>query len=150
MPHFPAATKKGGMAQATPDVCMVPAPPPPTGPGGIPTPFPNIGQLSGCDKTVSKVMMENKETVVEDSEIPNSKGDEAGCAQAPPAPTPKGVVSQTNMGKVVFKRYSSKVKVQGKAVVTHTAMTAHNGNGNMNMPAGAHMAPSQTKILVAT
>jgi hypothetical protein len=148
MPGFPAATKKGGMAQATPDVCMVPAPPPPAGPGGIPTPFVNMASLSSTDKTISKVVMENKETIVEDSEVPSTKGDEAGCAQAPPSPVPKGVVSQKNMSKAVFKKYSSKVKAKGKAIVTHTAITSHNGSGNANMPAGVHSTPSQSKVIV--
>lgn len=142
---FPAATKAGGNALAAPDVCHIPAPPPPAGPGGIPTPFPNTGMLNTANKTTTKVLMENKGVCVENSEMPSSRGDEPGVSNLP---TPKGVMSQKNMGKVVFKQHSSKVKAQGKGVVTHTAMTAHNGSGNMNMPAGAHMVPSQTKVII--
>jgi hypothetical protein len=140
--RMPAATKKGGMAQATPDVCHVPITAPP---GGVPTPFPNIANLNTCDKTVDKVLMEKKETIVEDSEVPNSKGDEAGSSSAP---TPKGLVSQSNLGKCVFKAYSSKVFLKGKKAVYHTAMTAHNG-GNANAPAGTHTSASQSKVEVA-
>ncbi len=140
-----ASTKKGGVAQATPDVCHIVAPPPPAGPGGIPTPFPNIGNLNTCDKTIDKVVMEKKETVVEDSEIPSSKGDEAGCSNLP---TPKGLMSQSNMGPCVFKKYSSKVYAKGKKIVYHTAVTSHNGS-NANAPVGTHMSPSQSKIEVA-
>jgi hypothetical protein len=144
---LPAATKAGGQALATPDTCHIPAPPPPAGPGGIPTPFPNTAMLSNTDKATKKVLMGNKGVVVEDSEVPRTMGDEPGVSNLP---TPKGLMSQKNMGKCVFKTYSGKVKAEGKGVVTHTATTAHNGDGNMNMPAGTHMAPSQTKVLVGS
>ena len=144
--HLPVATKEGGTALATPDTCHVPAPPPPAGPGGIPNPFPNTGQLNSSDKVTTKVLISNKGICVEDSEIPSSHGDEPGCSNLP---TPKGLMSQTDTGKVVFKQHSAKVKAEGKGVVLHTAVTAHNGTGNANMPAGSHMAPSQTKVLAS-
>lgn len=144
---LPAATKAGGQALATPDTCNIPAPPPPAGPGGIPTPFPNKASLSDTDKATKNVLFSNKGVVVEDSEVPRTMGDEPGVSNLP---TPKGIMSQKNMGKAVFKSYSGKVKAEGKGVVTLTATTAHNGSGNMNMPAGSHIAPSQTKILVGS
>ncbi len=144
---FPAATKEGGTALATPDVCHIPAPPPPAGPGGIPTPFPNTGMLNSTDKVTSKVLIRNKGVCVEDSEMPSSHGDEPGVSNLP---TPKGLTSQKNMGKVVFKQHSSKVKAEGKGMVHHTVMTAHNGDGNANMPAGAHLAPSQSKVIISS
>ncbi|WP_233561068.1 PAAR-like domain-containing protein [Sorangium cellulosum] len=133
---MPAATKAGGMCFAMPDVCKVPAPPAPP----VPTPFPNIGTLNGCESTVSKVLVQKKETVTEASKMPSSKGDEAG--------TLGGMVSNVNRGQVTFKRASSKVYAKGKKIVYHTAMSAHNGS-NANMPAGAHVAPSQVKVFVA-
>ena len=144
---LPAATKAGGQALAAPDTCHIPAPPPPAGPGGIPTPFPNTAMLSDTDKATKKVLMSNKGVVVEDSEVPRTMGDEPGVSNLP---TPKGLMSQKNMGKCIFKTYSGKVKAEGKGVVTHTATTAHNGSGNMNMPAGNHLSPSQVKILVGS
>src|SRR6185369_5551764 len=142
---FPAATKAGGTALGTPDTCNIPAPPPPAGPGGIPTPFPNTGMLSECDKCTDKVLISNKGACVEDSEMPSSHGDEPGVSNLP---TPKGLMSQKNMDKVVFKTHSSKVKLQGKGAVTHTATTAHNGSGNVNVPVGTHGVPSQTKVII--
>lgn len=142
---FPAATKAGGTCLAAPDTCHIPAPPPPAGPGGIPTPFPNTGSLSSADKCTDKVQVQNKGACVEDSEMPSSSGDEAGVSNLP---TPKGLMSQKNMSKVVFKTHSSKVKLQGKGAVTHTATTAHNGSGNVNVPVGAHTVPSQTKVII--
>jgi hypothetical protein len=51
------------------------------------------------------------------------------------------------MDKVVFKKGSSKVKIQGHPCVYHTAVTGQNGS-NANMPTGTQVAPSQTKVLV--
>jgi Domain of unknown function (DUF4150) len=133
---MPAATKKGGAATGGPDACKTPPAPP-----AAPIPYPNMGQLSGADDTVSKVVISNKEVVVEGSTIPSSKGDEAG--------TLKGLVSSTNRDQIAFKKYSSKVYAKGKKIVFHTASTAHNGS-NANAPVGAHASPSQTKVLVAT
>jgi hypothetical protein len=132
---LPASTKAGGNCLGVPDVCQVPAPPAPP----IPTPFPNTASVAIATKTCPKVQIENMDTVVETSEIPNSNGDEAGTAG--------GVVSGTFAQKVVFKLGSSKVQAQGKGVVFQSAMTAHNG-ANANMPAGMQAAPSQAKVSV--
>jgi hypothetical protein len=96
--------------------------------------------VSNASKTSAKVLLENKDAVVETSEIPNSTGDEAGSVG--------GVVSGTVAQKVVFKLGSSKVLAEGKGMVFQTAMTAHNG-ASANMPAGLHDSPSQTKVLVS-
>ncbi len=133
---LPASTKAGGMCMGMPDVCKTPAPPAPP----VPIPYPNIGQLSTASKTSTKVKIGGMLVVVEGSEIPSSQGDEAGTAG--------GVVSGKNMDKIVFKKGSSKVKIEGKACVHLTGMTAHNGS-NANMPSGAQIAPSQVKVLIA-
>jgi hypothetical protein len=104
-----------------------------------------MGMLNTASKVTTKVQVQNKGACVESSEMGSSRGDEPGVSNLP---TPKGLMSQKNMGKVVFKTHSSKVKFQGKGVVRHTATTAHNGTGNVNMPMGAHMVPSQTKVIV--
>lgn len=132
---FPASTKAGGTCLAAPDVCKVPTPG-----GPVPTPFPNTAMLSNASKVSSKVMIENKEVVLETSEIPSSMGDQAGSAG--------GVVSGTVGDKVVFKVGSSKVIVEGKGAAHLLAATAHNGS-NANAPGGAQIAPSQAKVLVA-
>lgn len=124
------------MAMAMPDVCFVKVPPPVN---KVPTPFPNMGDWSGADGVADKVMIENKEVVIQTSKIPSSKGDEAG--------TDGGVVSGVNMKEVLPKKASSKVLVQGKGVVHLTATTSHNGT-NANNPVGIHSVPSQGKVLV--
>lgn len=141
----PAATKGGGKSITPLDVCYVPAPPPPAGPGGIPTPFLNVGPCNSTDAATTKVLFKKKGVCVENSEVPSSRGDEAGCSNLP---TPKGLASQKNMDKVRYKTHSSKVKAEGKGIVTLMATTAHNGSGNMNAPMGKHSTPSQTKVIV--
>jgi hypothetical protein len=136
-PIFPAITKGGGQAFAMPDVCLTPAPPPV---GQIPIPYPNFGMMNQASKTSRKVKFAGKEVVTLKSEIPRSMGDEAG--------TNKGVVSGMNMGKVTFKKGSTKVKVQGQPCVHLTSVTAHNGM-NANVPAGCVVAPSQVKVIIS-
>jgi hypothetical protein len=132
---FPASTKGGGNCFAMPDVCITPAAPSP-----IPLPYPNTGMVNQAKKTADKVKMVGKEVVTKKSEMSRSQGDEAG--------TNKGVISGMNMDKVVYQKGSSKVKIQGQPCVHLTCMTGHNGS-NANMPAGAQIAPSQTKVIVA-
>ena len=134
---LPASSKGGGQCFAFPDVCKTPAPP---APSPIPIPYPNIGMPNQAKKTATKVKFVGKEVITKKSEIPRSSGDEAGVA--------KGLVSSKNMDKVTFKKGSSKVKIQGQPCVHLTVPTGHNGS-NANMPAGAQIAPSQTKVLVA-
>ncbi len=131
---FPASTKAAGQTLGIPDVCKTPSPA-----GPIPIPYPNTGQLNVADGVIDKVLIESKEVVVESSKLPNSQGDEAGTAG--------GVVSGKNMDQITFKVYSTKVIAKGKKVVYCTATTAHNGS-NPNMPAGAQIVPSQTKVLL--
>lgn len=144
---FPAATKEDGQAICmSPDVCYLPAPPPPpAGPGGIPTPYPNIGMLSDSEDTTTIVFIRNKEVLVEGSTVPHSKGDEAGCSTIVP-PGQKGLASMKNMEKVEFAQHSAKVKLEGKGVITHTASTKHNSTNT----AGAHSVPSQTVVICAS
>jgi hypothetical protein len=93
-----------------------------------------------CSKTASKVKFCNKEAVTKNSEIPRSMGDEPG--------TLGGVKSNVNMNKVLFKKCSSKVKAEGHEVAHLTSMTGHNGM-SANMPAGAQVAPSQSKVIIS-
>jgi hypothetical protein len=132
---FPASTKGGGQCFAMPDVCLTPAAPSP-----IPIPYPNIGMPNQAQKTSTKVKIVSKETVTKKSEISRSSGDEAG--------TNKGVMSGTNMDKVTWKMGTSKVKIEGQHIIRLTSMTGQNGM-SANMPAGAQIAPSQTKVKVS-
>lgn len=132
---MPGSSKGGGECLAVPDTCKTPAPPGPP----VPLPYPNTGMVNQAKKTSTKVKFVSKQVVTTKSEVPRTMGDEPGVA--------KGVVSNTNMDKVVFKKGSSKVKIQGHPCVYHTAVTGQNGS-NANMPTGTQVAPSQTKVLV--
>ncbi|HSN98336.1 MAG TPA: PAAR-like domain-containing protein [Candidatus Nanopelagicales bacterium] len=133
---MPAATKAGGVCFAMPDVCLTPAPPAPP----IPVPYPNMAQMAAAQNAVTKVLVENKETIAEGARIPNSSGDEAGVNG--------GVSSGTVMGPVEAKTFSSKVFFAGRKAVMLTSVTAHNGT-SANIPVGMHIAPSQAKVIVS-
>jgi hypothetical protein len=133
---LPASSKQSGQCFAMPDVCKTPVP------GGppVPIPYPNTGMVMQVTGESTKVKICNFGAVTKKSEMPRSMGDEPG--------TLGGVVSNVNMNKIVYKKGSSKVKVEGQALQHLTAMTGHNGM-NANMPAGMQVAPSQAKVLVA-
>jgi hypothetical protein len=134
---LPASTKMGGQCFAMPDVCKTPSPG-----GPVPIPYPNIGMPMQANSGIStKTKIGGKECILQNTKIPMSSGDEAGTAGG-------GVVSNKFKGEVVYKKGSGKVKVEGKALCHLTSMTGHNGS-NANMPAGAQIAPSQVKVLVA-
>lgn len=133
---FPASTKQSGQCFAMPDVCLTPAPPAPP----VPIPYPNMAMVNQAQKTSTKVKFANKPVVTKKSEISRSSGDEAG--------TNKGVMSGMNMGKVQYKKASSKVKIEGQPCVHLTSMSGHNGT-SANSPAGAQIAPSQTKVIIS-
>jgi hypothetical protein len=131
---------KGGGACATPgplDACKTPSPG-----GPVPLPYPNLGQVSNASggSCCANVKAGGSKVCTVKTEIPRSNGDEAG--------TVGGVMSNVNMSKIGFKMGSSKVLGEGNKVVHIGSMTGHNGN-NANVPAGAQVAPSQTKVLVA-
>ncbi|WP_321494435.1 DUF4150 domain-containing protein [uncultured Desulfobacter sp.] len=132
---FNALTKAGGQCLGFPDVCRVPAPPAPD----IPTPFPNTGDSAQARKTSQKVLFAGKPVLTEKSEIPKSQGDEAGVNG--------GVVSGTNMDKIMFKKGSSKVIIEGHGCIHLTSPTSHNGS-NANMPSGLVVSCSQAKVIV--
>ena len=132
---FKALSQGGGQSMGMPDVCLVPAPPAPD----IPMPFPSIGNAAQAKKTAAKVLFAGKPAVTEKSEIPKTKGDEAGIG--------KGVVSRTQMDKVTFKKGSAKVIAQGSGCIHLAAVTAHNGS-NANMPVGIVQSCSQDKVFI--
>ena len=131
---LPATTQMGGMCFAFPDVCKTPTPA-----GPVPIPYPNISQPMLAVNTSTKVFVQFMPAVTMKSQIPISNGDEAGSAG--------GVVSGVFIGPTTFSKGSSKVIVEGMPWVNLTAMTRHNGMCP-NHPAGAVVAPSQTKVLI--
>lgn len=132
---LPASSKGGGQCFAFPDACKTPTPG-----GPVPIPYPNIGMVMQVTKESTKVKISGKGAVTKKSEMSRSQGDEAGTAG--------GVVSNCNMNKILYKKGSAKVKIEGQPLQHLTAMTGQNG-ANANMPAGMQVAPSQVNVLVA-
>jgi hypothetical protein len=136
---FGLTTKEGGMCMTTGplDVCKVPAPPAPPVPG----PFPNAAQPQQADPgtCTQEVKIGGKPALTKASQIPMSSGDEAGSLG--------GVVSGTIKGPCTYKRFSAKVKFEGKNAVYQLCNTTHNGS-SPNAPLGMQTAPSQTKVTV--
>lgn len=135
---MPASTNGGGQCFGFPDVCKTPSPG-----GPIPIPYPNIAMCtqakgSSCSK---KVKILNKKTCTIKTEISMSSGDEAGNAGG-------GVISSKFKGPAKYKKGSSKVKVEGSAIVHLMSMVGMNGGSNPNYPVGMQVAPSQTKVIV--
>src|SRR5688500_7350281 len=100
---FPMSCKASGQAFAMPDVCLTPAPPAPP----VPIPYPNIAMMNQASKTSPRVKGCGKPACNLKTEVPRSSGDEAGLN--------KGVVSGMNMGKMIYKKGSTKVKVEGQS-----------------------------------
>ena len=113
----PIATQSsGGICFAFPDTCLTPVP----FVGTVPIPYPNLGDGGQATKISTSVKIGGKGIILQDSDISSSSGDEAG--------TSGGILSGKTMGKVTFKSYSSKVKVQGKGVVRMGDTTLQNEN----------------------
>ena len=132
---FPAATKQAGMATGMPDVCKTPTPA-----GPIPIPYPNIAQFNQANPgtTTQKVKVANFPAFTQATVVPISTGDEPGSAG--------GVISGTIKGEAKFIRFSVKVKFENKFACFLTGTMTMN---KMNVMAGIHCVPSQTKVLIA-
>lgn len=135
---FPASTKGGGSVATTGplDACKTPSPG-----GPVPLPYPNLGEVSNASggSCAQKTKFDGSKVCTVKTELSRSSGDEAG--------TVGGVVSNRNMAAINFKMGSGKVIVEGEKCAHMGSMTGHNGS-NANVPAGAQIAPSQTKVLV--
>jgi hypothetical protein len=138
---FGLTTKQGGMCMTTGplDVCKTPAPPGPP----LPLPYLNAASPKQADPgtCTQKTKIGGQPALTKNSQIPMSSGDEAGVAG--------GVVSGTIKGPCTYKRFSTKLKLEGANAVYQNCNTAHNGS-SPNAPLGMQTAPSQTKVRVKT
>lgn len=136
---LPASNNGGGQCFIFPDVCKTPAPPAPF----APIPYPNIALPTQADggSCSSKLLIGGKKTIVKGTEITVSSGDEGGTAGG-------GMISSKFKGPALYKKGSSKVFAEGKAICHVTSMTGQNGGSNANVPPGVQVAPSQTDVTV--
>ena len=101
-----------------PDICLVPAPPPPAGPQGIPVPFP-ITTTSGhlVENEADNVKHQNKKVMNQRSVADGIKGNEAGVGNLPPTKPEKDVLTMVNMSKACAVVGCLVVKIGGSPVV---------------------------------
>lgn len=132
---FPIATKQGGMSQAFPDVCKTPSPA-----GPIPVPYANVAVLPQANPASCSLKFKilNQPVLTKASVIMMTSGDEPGAAG--------GVMSSMIKGPGKAKKFSMKVKAEGKNVIYHTCVIGHNGNSPNAI--GIHSVPSQMKVTV--
>jgi hypothetical protein len=129
-----AASTSSGQADGTPDTCKIPA-----GQFTVTVPFKNTGKCASATGASTKVLIVNMGAITISASISSSSGDESG--------TKGGVKSSTFCGSVAFKQGSSKVLVEGKALVVLTKTTSHNGSSANAV--GTVTVQSQAKVKAA-
>jgi hypothetical protein len=105
-----------------PDTCLIPAPPPPAGPKGIPTPFPitvDTGKIA--EKPVAKVKHKGGKVPNVDSVFKGVKGNEAGVGDLPPSTPKKDIVSWANKNKMYGLVGCPNVKCGGASFLMNTS-----------------------------
>ncbi|MCP3098221.1 DUF4150 domain-containing protein [Myxococcus sp. K15C18031901] len=85
------------MVPLAPNICFVPAPPPPTGPQGIPAPFPITTDTGSIKKPVPKVKHQAGKVPNLDSTFTGVNGNQAGVGQLPPTTPKKDLVTGVNL-----------------------------------------------------
>lgn len=90
------ASQKLNFVPMAPNVCLIPAPPPPTGPQGIPTPFPITTDTGQIVSPAAKVKHKGKKVANLGSKFKGIKGNEAGVGQLPPGMPKKDIVTSVN------------------------------------------------------
>ena len=101
-----------------PDFCLVPAPPPPAGPQGIPAPFPITTDSSNIvDGPADGVQHQGKKVMNTDSVADGIKGNEAGVGNLPPSKPEKDLLTMVNRSKACALVGCPTVKMGGKPVV---------------------------------
>jgi hypothetical protein len=110
-----------------PNVCLIPAPPPPTGPQGIPTPFPITTTTAKINSgPVPKLKHKNGKVPNTDSDFKGIKGNEAGVGQLPPSMPKKDIITSVNRKNGFVLVGCPNCKAGGSSFV----WTGSNGMGN--------------------
>jgi hypothetical protein len=118
--HMDAGTSKQPLifVPLAPNVCLVPAPPPPAGPQGIPVPFPITTDTSQVQASpVPKVKHLGGDVPNIGSTFAGIKGNEAGVGMLPPGIPKKDIITGENMKYASAIVGSPTCNVGGKAFV---------------------------------
>ena len=116
------AKQKLNFVPSAPNVCLIPAPPPPTGPQGIPTPFPittDTGNIA--KKPVPKVKHLGGKVPNVDSVFSGIKGNEAGVGNLPPGKPEKDILTGVTSSKAYAISGCVNCKVGGAAFIWFTS-----------------------------
>ena len=110
-----------------PNVCLIPAPPPPTGPQGIPTPFPiTTTTASIASGPVPKVKHKGGKVPNIDSTLSGIHGNEPGVGMLPPGMPKKDIVTSENIKNASAAVGSPTCQAGGSSFI----FTASPGFGN--------------------
>ena len=105
-----------------PNTCLIPAPPPPAGPKGIPTPFPITTDTGTIDEgPVPKVKHKGGKVPNTDSIFSGIKGNQAGVGDLPPGTPKKDILSGVTGGRAWVISGCPDCKVGGKSFVWFTS-----------------------------
>jgi hypothetical protein len=103
---------------AMPDTCLIPAPPPPAGPQGIPTPFPVTCDTSSiAKKPVSRVKHKGGKVPNLDSIFKGVQGNDPGVGSLPPGKPNKDIITGVLDSKAFASTGSPTVNVGGEEFV---------------------------------
>lgn len=101
-----------------PNTCLIPAPPPPAGPKGIPTPFPITTDTGTIDeKPVANVKHKGGKVPNTDSIFSGIKGNNAGVGDLPPSNPKKDIITGVIAGRMQALAGCPNCKVGGKSFV---------------------------------
>jgi len=119
-----------GIVITAPDVCKTTV-----GPSVVPIPYPNISESKDLADGSTSVFIEGKPVCLESSTFSKSTGDEAGNL--------KGIASSTGQGEAKPVTFSPTVFIEGKAVVSNTALFISNKGNTPPAPImQAQVAPA--------
>ena len=101
-----------------PNTCIFPAPPPPAGPKGIPTPFPITCDTGKIDeKPVANVKHKGGKVPNTDTIFKGIKGNQPGVGDMPPGTPKKDIITGVVGGRMQAIAGCPNCKVGGKSFV---------------------------------
>lgn len=112
-----------------PDTCLFPAPPPPTGPQGIPTPYPITTDTGTIESgKANGVRHKNGEVPNVKSKFSGISGNEPGVGNLPPGTPKKDVVTGVTKGNANVMKGCPNCKAGGKEFVWFGSPGMGNGS----------------------
>ncbi|MFN0062565.1 MAG: PAAR-like domain-containing protein [Myxococcaceae bacterium] len=118
MMEIASEKQKVNFATVPPNVCLIPAPPPPAGPMGIPTPFPILTDSGKVTENgADRIQHKGKKVLNTKTIVSGIKGNQAGVGRLPPGKPEKDILTGVTGGKAQGVVGCPTVKMGGKPVV---------------------------------